>query len=161
MKIRTADVTRSTVQKAVCALVSQPLYGYIEVKLSLIAQSFFDQGDFSNTDIIRTAYDHLNACLSENNCSLISQIHVGLSIRDIVLRLVKVLTMLVSGNAFKLAHCFRWRHKTLILFKLMLLQKKVVCFGSPVRPTGALILGILSLHPNLLESGFDEAACVR
>lgn len=82
---RTADVTRSTVQKAVCALVSRPLYGYIEVKLSLIAQSFFDQGDFSNTDIIRKAYDHLNVCLTEN-VSLTSQIHVGLSIRDIVLR---------------------------------------------------------------------------
>lgn len=69
-----------------CALVSRPLYGYIEVKLSLIAQSFFDQGDFSNTDIIRSAYDHLNACLSEHKLSLVSQIHVGLSIRDIVLK---------------------------------------------------------------------------
>lgn len=49
----------------------------------------------------------------------------------------------------------------LILFKLMLLQKKVVCFGSPVRPTCTLILSILSLHPDLLESGFAEAACVR
>ncbi|XP_031629343.1 late secretory pathway protein AVL9 homolog [Contarinia nasturtii] len=140
LKIKAVEYTRSTVQKAVCALVSRPLYGYIEVKLSLIAQSFFDQGDFSNTDIIRTAYDHLNVCLIENNTSLTSQIHVGLSIRDIVLR---------------------WRHKTLILFKLMLLQKRVVCFGSPVRPICTLILGILSLHPNLLESGFDEAACVR
>lgn len=86
LKIRTADVTRSTVQKAVCALVTHPLYGYIEVKLSLIAQSFFDQGDFSNTDIIRKAYDHLSLCLSEKKTSLLSQIHVGLSIRDVILR---------------------------------------------------------------------------
>lgn len=85
MKIRTADVTRSTVQKAVCALLSQPLYGYIEVKLSLIAQSFFDQGDFSNTDIIRNAYDHLQLCF-EHKASLPLQLHVGLSLRDVVLR---------------------------------------------------------------------------
>lgn len=88
LKIRTADVTRSTVQKAVCALVSRPLFGYIEVKLSLIAQSFFDQGDFSNIHIIRTAYDHLNMCSTGNRNLMASQIHVGLSIRDIVLRLV-------------------------------------------------------------------------
>lgn len=86
LKIRTADVTRSTVQKAVCALVSRPLYGYIEVKLSLIAQSFFEQGDFSNTDIIRTAYDHLELCFNENKASLPLQLHVGLSLRDVVLR---------------------------------------------------------------------------
>lgn len=86
LKIRTADVTRSTVQKAVCALVTHPLYGYIEVKLSLIAQSFFDQGDFSNTDIIRKAYDHLSLSLNEMTTALPSQIHVGLSIRDVILK---------------------------------------------------------------------------
>lgn len=55
----------------------------------------------------------------------------------------------------------RWRHKILILFKLMLLQKRIVCFGSPVRPTCSLILSILSLHPKLLEHGLGQAACVR
>lgn len=43
----------------------------------------------------------------------------------------------------------------------MLLQRKVVCFGSPVRPNCSLILSILSLHPELLEHGFTEAACVQ
>lgn len=55
----------------------------------------------------------------------------------------------------------RWRHKVLILFKLILLQRKVVCFGSPVRPNCSLILSILSLHPDLLEHGLTEAACVQ
>lgn len=88
LKILTADVTRSTVQKAVCVLATVPLYGYIEVKLSLIAQAFFDQGDFSNTDIIRKAYDHLNTCLMENiqSPSPVQQIYVGLPIRDTVLK---------------------------------------------------------------------------
>lgn len=88
LKIRTADVTRSTVQKAVCALASIPLYGYIEVKLALIAQAFFDQGDFSNTDIIRKAYDQLNVCLCDSfiGSSPWQHMHVGLPIRDIILR---------------------------------------------------------------------------
>lgn len=140
LKNKTADVTRSTVQKAVCALVTKPLYGYIEVKLTLIAQSFFDQGDFSDTNIIRKAYSHLEASLNENSLTLLAQIHVGLSLRDVVLR---------------------WRHKILILFKLILLQKRVICFGSPVRPICTLILSILSLHPELLESGYSEAAYIK
>lgn len=88
LKVVTADVTRSTVQKAVCAIATAPLYGYIEVKLSLIAQAFFDQGDFSSTSIIQKAYDNLNACLIGNISSLtpIKQTFVGVSVRDIVLK---------------------------------------------------------------------------
>lgn len=75
-----------------CAIVSIPLYGYIEVKLSLIAQAFFDQGDFSNIEIIKTAYEHLNVCLCENSIdsSPMKQIYVGLPVRDIILRYVRV-----------------------------------------------------------------------
>lgn len=141
LKIRTADVTRSTVQKSVCILASIPVYGYIEVKLSLIAQTYFDQGDFSRTDILRHAYHQLNACLRDASALAIHQHHfVGLPLRDIVLR---------------------WRYKALILFKLMLLQRRVVCFGSPVRPVCALILGLAALHGQLLERGFAQTAYVR
>lgn len=92
LKIRTADVTRSTVQKAVCVLASIPLYGYIEVKLSLIAQAFFEQGDFSNTEIIKNAYDQLNVCLCDGfiGSNPLHQIYVGLPIRDIILRLLSI-----------------------------------------------------------------------
>lgn len=73
-----------------CAITLLPLYGYIEVKLSLIAQAFFDQGDFSNIEIIKNAYEHLNACLLENSIESppMKQIYVGLSVRDIILRCV-------------------------------------------------------------------------
>lgn len=75
-------------QKAVCALAAVPLYGYIEVKLTLIAQAFFDQGDFSNTEIITKAYDQLNACLHDGfaGSSPWQHINVGLPIRQITLR---------------------------------------------------------------------------
>lgn len=142
LKIRTADVTRSTVQKSVCCLARLPIYGYIEVKLSLIADAFFETGDFSSTDLLVKAYDQLNACLvgDESLGRPLRHFHVGLSLREIVLQ---------------------WRHKTLQLFKLFLLQRRVVCFGSPVRGMCVLILGISSLIPRLLEKGFQEVACVR
>lgn len=139
LKIRTADVTRSTVQKSVCILAALPLYGYIEVKLSLIANAFFDQGDFSCTDIIVKAYDQLNACLIDEPNPL-CHIDVGLPLREIILK---------------------WRHKTLLLFKLFLLQRRVVCFSSPVRNMCTLILGVASLFPKLMQKGFQEVACVR
>lgn len=139
LKIKTADVTRSTVQKSVCVLSRSPIYGYIEVKLSLIADAFFEQGDFDSTEILVKAYQQLNACLVDESRPL-RHFYVGLSLREIMLK---------------------WRHKVLILFKLLLLQKRVVCFSSPVRPMCGLILGITSLLPRLLEKGFQEVACVR
>lgn len=81
-------MTRSTVQKSVCILASIPVYGYIEVKLSLIAHAYFDQGDFACTDILTNAYKQLNACLSDGFLGVPSlhHIYVGLPLRDIVLR---------------------------------------------------------------------------
>ncbi|KAH8275058.1 hypothetical protein KR018_005189 [Drosophila ironensis] len=142
LKIRTADLTRSTVQKSVCILARRPIYGYIEVKLALIADAFFEQGDFSATELLVKAYQQLNACLldDEESRRQLRHFHVGLSLREIVLH---------------------WRHKTLMLFKLFLLQRRVVCFGSPVRGMCVLILGMASLVPRLLEKGFQEVACVR
>ncbi|XP_058443728.1 late secretory pathway protein AVL9 homolog [Malaya genurostris] len=143
LKIRTADVTRSTVQKSVCALLSIPIYGYVEVKLSLIAHAFFEQGDFSCTEILVKAYKQLNACLHSMEPLELApaRLHfIGLPLRDLVLK---------------------WRHKLLILYKLLLLQKRVVCFGSPVQPICSLILGVVSLHPELLAKGFQEVACVK
>uniref|UniRef100_A0A182M752 UDENN domain-containing protein n=1 Tax=Anopheles culicifacies TaxID=139723 RepID=A0A182M752_9DIPT len=143
VKIKTADLTRSTVQKSVCTLLSLPIYGYVEVKLSLIAQAFFEQGDFSSTDILVKAYEQLNACLTSLEPQEIAstRLHfVGVPLRSLLLK---------------------WRYKILILFKLLLLQKRVVCFGSPVHPTCALILGIASLHPELISKGFQQVACVK
>lgn len=41
---------------------------------------------------------------------------------------------------------------------MLLLQKRIICFGSPVRPITSLILGIVSLHPDVLEKGFHEVS---
>lgn len=75
-----------------CALSSIPIFGYIEVKLSLIAHAFFDQGDFANTEIIVNAFNQLNVCLMEHLHGNISQslplkyMFIGLPLRDIILK---------------------------------------------------------------------------
>lgn len=128
------------------------------MKLSLIANIFFEQGDFESTDILMKFYDQLNACLMDNEMFLgscsdsvsraewerlgssQSIYHVGLRLRQQLLK---------------------WRHKLLILFKMVLLQRKVICFASPVQSMCELIVSLASLHPQLLESGFQSVACVQ
>lgn len=136
LKIVTAEMTRSSVQKSVCALLTIPAYGYIEVKLSLIADMFFEQGDFENTDILVKVYHQLNQCLTSDEVERpLHRVNEGLQLRE---------------------HFLKWRHKLLVIFKLFLLQKKVVFFSSPVQQTCSLIIAVASLFPRLLTDGFAE-----
>lgn len=141
IKNRTSDLTRDTVQKAVCVLSTIPLYGHIEVKMSLITHAYFDEGDFTKVSLLKDTYEHLNLCLTELSHSQgTPQFFDGLSARDFVLK---------------------FRHKALLLFKLLLLEKRVVFYCSPVKCLCATILSLLSLYPGMLESGLHQSACVR
>lgn len=75
MKIKTEDVTRSSVQKSVCVLSTVPLYGHIQVKMSLITHAYFEEGDFSKVSLLEDTYHHLNACLTQSQIP--AQIFVG------------------------------------------------------------------------------------
>lgn len=141
LKQRTPDMTRGTVQKSVCVLSDVPLFGHIQVKMELITHAYFDEGDFSKVSLLQDTYYHLNSCLSQiDNLQSAPQLFVGLSTRDLILQ---------------------FRHKALILFKLLLLERKVVFYRSPVQPLCSTILSLLSLHPGMIERGLTESACVR
>jgi len=137
VKNPTADVTRGTVQKSVCVLSRLPLYGHIQVKMALITEAFFHEGDFSRLDLIHETYDNLSACLTDDLVRT-QQLYVGLSARKLVQSLA---------------------HRTLVLFKLSLLEKKVLFFQSPVLDLCTYFLTLLSLHPGMLEEGLKESAC--
>ncbi|KAK7109109.1 late secretory pathway protein AVL9 homolog [Littorina saxatilis] len=132
---RTADITRSTVQKSVCVISRLPLYGLLKAKLELITHAYFDERDFSKVELLEQTFNNMNASLTE---SLLSgtQIFLGLSPREAVAR---------------------FKHKLLVLFKLLLLERRVLFFGSPVETLGATILSVLSLYPGMLEFGLDQA----
>lgn len=49
---RTADITRSSVQKAVVVLARQPLFGAIRSKLEIVTAALFNERDFTRTDIL-------------------------------------------------------------------------------------------------------------
>lgn len=138
IKNRTADITRGTVQKSVCVLSKLPLYGHIQVKMALITHAYFDEGDFSKVSLLEDTYHHLNSVLLQNE--LLAQTFVGLSARDLILQ---------------------WRHKALLLFKLLLLERRVIFYRSPVQPLCSTILTLLSLHPLMIEKGLEQSASVK
>lgn len=131
---KTEDMTRSSVQKSVCVVCRAPLFGRLAVKLELVVRAWFLQGDFSQTKLLEDAYIHLNSCPVQ-----MDQIVEGLSVQ----RLVE-----------------NWRHKALLLFKLMLLRRKVLIYGSPAGPLSTALLTLVSLLPLCLENGLHRAANV-
>ncbi|XP_066261043.1 late secretory pathway protein AVL9 homolog [Euwallacea similis] len=138
LKNRTSDITRTTVQKSVCVLSRIPLYGQIQVKMALITHAYFDEGDFSKVSILEDTFHHLNAVMSQADIQ--QQTFVGLSARDLILQ---------------------WKHKAILLFKLLLLEKRVMFYKSPVLPLCSTILTLVSLFPEMIEKGLHQAACIR
>lgn len=51
-------------------------------------------------------------------------------------------------------------HKVVQLFKLILLQKRVLFFHSPVRPLSTSILALLALFPGVVESGLNDCTAL-
>ncbi|XP_066522274.1 late secretory pathway protein AVL9 homolog [Hoplias malabaricus] len=136
LKVRQADVTRETVQKSVCVLSSVPLYGLIQAKLQLITHAYFEEKDFSQISILKELYDHMNGSLRGTTLEG-SQVYLGLSPRDLILH---------------------FKHKVLILFKLILLEKKVLFYVSPVDRLVGTLMTVLSLFPGMIEHGLADSA---
>ncbi|KAK6629114.1 hypothetical protein RUM43_002931 [Polyplax serrata] len=136
VKIKTSDMTRGAVQKALCVLSTVPLYGYLQIKMDLVTAAFFE-GDFSEVSLLKDTFHHLNGCLPVSH---LQHLHDGLSVRDLI---------------------HRFRHRTVILFKLLLLEKKVVFFHSPVKPLCCCLISLISLLPGVVESGLFESTSVR
>ncbi|XP_055934562.1 late secretory pathway protein AVL9 homolog isoform X2 [Argiope bruennichi] len=139
---RSSDITRETVQKSVCVLSKVPLYGLIQAKLELITHAYFDERDFSKVSLLEETYKNLNSSLPKD-LSDGQQAFLGLSVRDFVLR---------------------FKHKTLLLFKLLLLERKVLFYKAPVKNLCSAVLTLCSLIPGMIEKGLNEAAtswCTR
>lgn len=126
---RDADVTRTTVQKSVCLLTRLPLYGFLKQKLNLITYSYFQQKNFQNTLILKESYNTLNNQLKlqiQLKSLNQQQFNIGLNLTELVLK---------------------YEHKILILFKLMLLERKVLFYVQPVNKLSNCLISLVSLLP--------------
>lgn len=103
---RPADVTRSTVQKAVVVVAGSPQqFGMLRERLSVVTSAWFAQRDFGDTEILRRFQESLRE-ESERGVGADEEReeYLGMSLRELVRE-------------------FRWQ--TLVLFKCCLLQPKV------------------------------------
>lgn len=128
-----AEVTRSTVQKAIVVLAKEPVFGPIREKLGIVTRAFFAQGDLADVDILVDFHSTLEIGLQSGGMSEDREtvMYMGTSLRELV---------------------HKWRFKTLMLVKLLLLQRRVVFFGYPVEQLCNYQYSLVSLIPGLLLS---------
>ncbi|KAF7422495.1 late secretory pathway protein avl9 [Pleurotus ostreatus] len=127
--VKTPDVTRSTVQKAVVVLASKPVFGPIRDKLGVITSALFAQRDFSQTDILDDFHSSLEAPLRSQLTE--SGFYIGTNLRELVRT---------------------FRQKVLILVKALMLQSRVMFYGHPVERLCTYQYSLVALFPGLLQT---------
>lgn len=135
---KSEDVTRTSVQKAVCVLSRIPLFGPLKAKLEVITQAYFEQKDFSKVDVLAQMYTNLCDIFDENLTGeyFSNLAHHEISIQELFIR---------------------FRHRALLLFKLFLLERKVLFIAPTGLRLGETMLAIVSMFPKLLEEGLFYA----
>ncbi|EMD40131.1 hypothetical protein CERSUDRAFT_63615 [Gelatoporia subvermispora B] len=124
--VKDADVTRSTVQKAVVVLASKPIFGLVRDRLGVITRALFAQRDFTDMSIL----DDFHSSLENSVRSQLTESGLYMGSRELV-------------------HNFRQR--TLVILKALLLQKKIMFFGHPVERLCTYQYSLVTLIPGLLQ----------
>lgn len=111
LKEKDASVTRSTIMKAVVVISRLPFYGIIAAKVESMTRVYFKQQDFADKTCLMELYSNLNYILSQNE-------RESLSPTD-----SKLLSLSPSKHLLSV-----FGHRTLVLLKLLLLEKRVLFF---------------------------------
>ncbi|KAF8133682.1 transport protein Avl9-domain-containing protein [Boletus edulis] len=130
--VKDVDVTRSIVQKAVVVLASKPVFGPIRDRLGVVTRALFAQRDFTDTQILVEFGNSLEISLRTQLTE--SGLYIALS------RLCRR----------EFVHVFR--HRTLVLLKALMLQKKIMFYGHPVERLCTYQYSLISLIPSLLQT---------
>ena len=135
LKRKSADVTRSSVQKSVVVVLKDVTgLGELRTRLGMVTEAWFAQQDFSDIMILKEFQESLmrTSSLAVDERDQFT----GLSLREVV---------------------HEFRHQTLMLVKCLLLQRKMLFFGSKCERLCLLQFALLSLMPGLLLSLEDCA----
>ncbi|QSZ32747.1 hypothetical protein DSL72_002326 [Monilinia vaccinii-corymbosi] len=133
---RPADVTRSTVQKAVVVIADSPqFFGMLRERLGVVTKAWFAQREFTDTEILRRFQESLAEEKSRGEVGDREE-YLGMSLRELVKE-------------------FKWQ--TLVLFKCCLLQPKMLFFGSRCERLCMMQFSLISLIPGLIRNLQDCA----
>lgn len=108
---RDSSVTRSTIMKSVVVISRLPYYGLIAAKVESMTGVYFKQQDFGDKACLIELYNNLNYILSTKQREIVSPMETSL------------LSLSPSKHLLSI-----FGHRTLILLKLLLLEKKVLFF---------------------------------
>jgi len=134
---RPADVTRSTVQKAVVVIADSPqFFGMLRERLGVVTKAWFAQREFGDTEILRRFQESLGEEKMRGEQEEDREEYLGMSLRELVRE-------------------FRWQ--TLVLFKCCLLQPKMLFFGSRCERLCMMQFSLISLIPGLIRNLQDCA----
>ncbi|OCL14171.1 cytoplasm protein [Glonium stellatum] len=126
---RPADVTRSTVQKAVVVISDSPHhFGQLREKLSIVTTAWFAQRDFTDLDILQKFQESLAKSFRDQDDE--RDQYFGLSLRELI---------------------HEFKYQTLVLFKCCLLQPKMLFFGSHCERLCMMQFSLISLIPGLIR----------
>ncbi|KAH8818612.1 transport protein Avl9-domain-containing protein, partial [Flagelloscypha sp. PMI_526] len=129
--VKPTVVTRSTVQKSVVVLTTSPLFSVIRDKLGVVTQALFLQRNFSTLAILNEFGDSLEEIVKNGPGSTESGLVFGLNVREMVKT---------------------FRHRSLILVKALLLQKRIMFTGHPVERLCTYQYTLASMVPALLQT---------
>jgi hypothetical protein len=129
---RPADVTRSTVQKAVVVISDSPQhFGAIKAQLGVVVAAWFAQRDFRDIEILQRFQESLPQLLKNQEGQL--DHYFG---TEVYSQGVGHLTDRTGISLREFIHEFKWQ--TLVLFKCALLQPKVSFPGLGAHDTRQL-----------------------
>ncbi|KJE92571.1 hypothetical protein CAOG_03513 [Capsaspora owczarzaki ATCC 30864] len=134
-KTRSADVTRNTIQKSVVVLSLVPIFGFLKQKTVAMTEALFDQRDFTDLTLLELFYSSISATLASKMDE--SSLFIDLSCRSLVLS---------------------FKHRLLMLYKALLLERKIIFAGPTLEASCFSQLALLSLMPGLVESGLFACA---
>ncbi|PWN43227.1 hypothetical protein IE81DRAFT_346821 [Ceraceosorus guamensis] len=177
LAVKGKEVTRGTVQKAVVVLAREPVFGPIREKLGVVTRAFFAQGDLQDTHILVDFHATLESGLSVARGAPMNRRRPSGSVDghstadsvpasgtvtpdpaqaalDHAAEVEKEAVMYMGTSLRELV--FKWRFKTLMLLKLLLLQRKVMFFGYPVERLCTYQYSLVSMVPGLLLA-LDDA----
>eukprot|EP00736_Rhodelphis_marinus_P003604 Rmarinus@m.10492 len=137
VKSRTDDMTRNRVQKSVCVISRIPFYSGILARLRPLVRLYFENGDFTQRGLLQQLFESLNATYAPTLQQPVSgdlyysEIFTGLSPRLLIRR---------------------FGAQALTIVKLLMLEKRVLVCGLPLRRVCNIVLSLASLVPGLLST---------
>ncbi|OAA41487.1 LAlv9 family protein [Beauveria brongniartii RCEF 3172] len=136
---RPADVTRSTVQKAVVVIADSPhFFGVLRERLGMVTHAWFAQREFTDVEILRRFQESLADEKARGDLADTGSRdqYLGMSLRGLI-------------------HEYKWQ--TLVLLKCCLLQPKMLFFGSRCDKLCMVQFALISLIPGLIRNLQDCA----